>query len=134
MIKDRFNSTRIVFKGTDGTVVNRFDYAPYGEVIRSLESGDLVSFTYTGQEMDKHLGVMTDQARLQVGAKRRSGARRNPLREFHTPYNYVGNNPFSFTDPSGMVGESVNPAFSQDQLSAFYYEFDQNCEGYWAPS
>lgn len=32
------------------------------------------------------------------------------------------------------MGESVNPAFSQDQLSAFYYEFDQNCEGYWAPS
>ncbi|MCK6603213.1 MAG: RHS repeat-associated core domain-containing protein [Bacteroidetes bacterium] len=93
-------STRVAFNGTTGAVVAYFDYSPFGKTARSFESGTIVKYTYTGQEKDPETGLMNYKARMYDPNIGRFYAM-DPAGQTPSFYNYCGNNPVNFTDPSG---------------------------------
>jgi len=77
-----------------------------GEVVFSKIVGSVVcDFTYTGQEWDADLGLMNYKARM-YDPKTQRFLSPDPLNQYPSPYAYVGNNPISLVDPSGMGSEA----------------------------
>lgn len=85
-------------------MVGLYEYSPFGEVVFSKIVGSVVcDFTYTGQEWDADLGLMNYKARMYDPRSLRFLSP-DPLNQYPSPYAYVGNNPISLVDPSGMNG------------------------------
>lgn len=104
VVRDALNSTRVVFD-SQGNVVASFDYMPFGKIMRTTGDPTLISYRYTGQEFDGFSatpddGIYNYRARAYDWNLSRF-AQPDPGGQFPTPYSYVGNNPVSFTDPTG---------------------------------
>ena len=96
------------------------DYAPFGAVMRGVVTGVEGRYGYTGQEADAESGLLNYRARLYDAGLGRFYAT-DPAGEFHSPYSYVGNNPASFTDPTGMfVAEILTVAKIGFDIYSYY--------------
>jgi RHS repeat-associated protein len=123
---DHLGSTRLVSDGTgSANSVVRYDYQPFGTEISAgydgrlnsqgyLSAPDLFGVKYTGQQRDQENGLDWFQVRQYSGLAGRfqspdpanAGAAWGDPQTWNG-YGYVGNNPLSFTDPSGMFGEAT---------------------------
>jgi RHS repeat-associated protein len=101
---DHLDGVNAVTKGTDGTVVARADYLPFGEV-RAGSSGT-EKYTYTGKEQDK-TGLYYFEARYNSSEFRHFTQADIADPDYGDPqdlnrYAYVGNNPLSYVDYDGF--------------------------------
>jgi RHS repeat-associated protein len=102
---DHLGSTRALVRD-DGTVMARYDYNPWGELIRSEITED-IAYQYTGQENDKELGLLNFRARFyDAELGRFYGV--DPQGQFASPFSFAGNNPVMYVDPDG---EFITSAF-----------------------
>jgi len=121
VMEDHLGSTRML-TDSNGSYVRRYDYLPFGQELsagaggRTLAMGylnapDDVSPKFTGQDRNQETSLDWFQVRYMDGAQGRfqsvdpgnAGANLGDPRSWNG-YSYVGNNPMSFTDPSGMDG------------------------------
>jgi RHS repeat-associated protein len=115
-VKDHLGSIRQTWK-ENGTIVNGQDYYPFGEVLRQYTVSDPIEkYKFTEKERDKETGYDYFGARYydpQIGRflSVDPHAYRYPSL---TPYNYVGNNPLNFIDPSGMDSTSSKKIENDD--------------------
>ncbi|MCK6601863.1 MAG: TIGR02594 family protein [Bacteroidetes bacterium] len=135
MQKDHLGSVRVVYNGQTGATVGVYEYAAFGEVLYSKLVGTAqTDFTYTGQEWDADLGLMNYKARLYDPQTRRFLSP-DPLNQYASPYIYVGNNPISLVDPSGMNSTLTNQQqIDNDCRLDYFLQWQLNWEMYWAPS
>ena len=104
-------------------------YYPFGLTFdKPPERGN--DFLYNGKELQNEtIGEGNDMASFDLYA---CGARFydaqlgrfhsvDPLNQYHSPYNYVGNNPINMIDPTGMWGTEFD-----DRDEKFYGESEQN--------
>jgi RHS repeat-associated protein len=109
--RDQQGSVSLV-TSSDGDVVTREDFGPFGERINldgsrkeALMSG--VSFGYTGHEHDDELGLINMRGRV-YDPMARKFLTPDPIVSdvmvggSWNPYSYVQNNPIRFVDPSGL--------------------------------
>jgi len=86
--------------------VNR--YYPYGGLMGESTDGDVQRFKYNGKELDRLHGLnWYDYGARHYDAAIGSWPTMDPLAEkyYHlSPYNYCGNNPVKFVDPTGKEG------------------------------
>jgi RHS repeat-associated protein len=117
---DALGSVRVVYNST-GQVLGRSNYLPFGETLN--QNGALPRQRFTGQERDGEAGLDYFNARdLQTRTGRMnapdplfSGAMSNP--QAWNRYAYVGNNPLTLVDPSGM--DMVDPQHIQFSVAVF---------------
>ncbi|MGH1363635.1 MAG: RHS repeat-associated core domain-containing protein [Calditrichia bacterium] len=102
-LKDHLGSNRVLVN-ENGLVVGSYDYAAFGEVMRSTETQPL-SYQFTGQELDSESDLYNYRARLYDAELGRFYAM-DPALEYSSPYSYVGSNPTNRTDPSGMMSQN----------------------------
>lgn len=100
-LKDYIGSTRLVMD-EDHAVVSRFDYLPYGQMMRQA-GGRPAAYLYTGQEFDDVSGLYNCRARLYDPDLGRF-YQTDPAGQYPSPYTYVGNDPVNYVDPSGERG------------------------------
>ncbi len=129
-IKDHLGSVRVTFadKNYDGMITESTDpassellsehhYYPFGMEMQGpwKANSDYADRTrYTGQELDRELGLYDYGARWYDPALGRF-LQVDPLASSfpgYTPYHYVHNNPINLTDPTGMSASS--PIFGTD--------------------
>lgn len=113
--KDHLGNTRAMVRD-DGSVVARYDYDVYGNVIRQWGSEE-TQYQYTGQEYDEAIGLHNFRARYyDSDLGRFLGV--DPQGQFASPYYGMGNNPVMMVDPDGelawfvpiIIGGLVNTA------------------------
>jgi RHS repeat-associated protein len=114
---DQLGSTRMV-TDSSGNAPRRYDYLPFGQEIPFgvdglgagyLSSADDYNPKFTGQMRDQETALDWFNARHMSGAQGRfqsvdpgnAGADPSDPQSWNM-YSYVGNNPLSYTDPSGM--------------------------------
>ncbi len=118
---DHLGSTRMLMDSAGSSTVRRYDYLPFGQEIlvqsgvatRTVAQGYLATADdtepkFTGQQRDADTGLDWFQVRHMSGAAGRfqsvdpgnAGANAGDPQTWNG-YSYVGNNPLSFTDPSG---------------------------------
>lgn len=99
VLKDHLGSTKVVVDGVSRSVVASYDYLPFGGVMRESGSWDK-RYRYTGQEYDSELSLYNYRARFYDEDLFRFYST-DPAGEGFSPFAYTGNNPMSFTDPTG---------------------------------
>ena len=118
---DHLGSTRLLTDSA-GNVQRRYDFLPFGQELGAgigsrttamgyLTAPDGLSPKFTGQGRDQETSNDWFQVRAMSGAAGRfqsvdpgnAGANLGDPQTWNG-YSYVGNNPMSFTDPSGMEG------------------------------
>ena len=98
---DWLGSTRSVVSGA--TIVEAYDYDPYGVLMPGRTLGSDTKERFTGKERDPETGLDYFGARYYLSALGRWG-NVDPLGDSFpswSPYNYVLDNPMSYSDPSG---------------------------------
>ncbi len=114
-LRDNINSVRQIV-GPDGTVLNAITYDSFGNVISETNPAAGDRFQYTGREYDAELGIYYYRARYYDPSTGRFLAE-DPL-SFAAGdsnlYRYVGNQPNTRVDPSGM------DYFETDQFGLWY--------------
>jgi RHS repeat-associated protein len=105
VLSDHLGSSRLLLD-EEGQVVAGYDYLPFGSLSRSYgPKVDLLSARYTGQRWDAATGLYNYHARLYDPDLRRFYSR-DPAGQYASPYLYVGNNPISLVDPTGMLSDT----------------------------
>ncbi len=106
---------------TAGTVITRYYYKPYGEIIRDKSSGaDIVRHKFTGQEEDAETGLMYYGARYYdpyIGNFITPDSL-IPEPEYSQSFNrymYTYGNPVRYNDPSGHAAEEAVAVMGSDQ-------------------
>jgi RHS repeat-associated protein len=97
LLKDHLGSTRVVMDPT-GLVRTYYDYDALGNLIRMGTTNE-VKYQFTGQEYDEN-GLHNYRARLYDSDLGKFYAV-DPEGEFAGSFLYAGNNPISYTDPTG---------------------------------
>lgn len=84
-----------------GNMIAEYTYKSYGAPGRTGGSNpDIINYLYTGQEWDKELNLYNYRARFYnpgIGIFYST----DPKNQTASPYVYVNNDPFDFTDPTG---------------------------------
>ncbi len=119
-ILDHLGSTRMLTDANGSSTVTRYDYLPFGQELLAstngrttgmgyLASADLANPKYTGKNRDGETGMDWFEVRHMSGAQGRfqsvdpGNAGADPINpQTWNAYSYVGNNPLSYTDPSGQ--------------------------------
>lgn len=103
VIRDYLNSTRLLID-TNNVTKATFNYNSYGTISYSSVDTALVKmpvdYLYTGQEYDAESGLYNYRARLYDPGSGRFYST-DPAQQYPSPYVYAGNNPISYTDPTG---------------------------------
>jgi RHS repeat-associated protein len=99
VLPDRLGSSRLLV-ADDGAVAACWSYLPFGELLGSAGAVDALSYLFTGQELDRDLGLYNANARLYDPALGRFYST-DPQWQFASPYIYAGNDPILFVDPTG---------------------------------
>lgn len=106
----------VAISDKNGDVIERYEYEDYGKV-RYLESDGITEkslssienrYLFTGRELDPETGIYYFRARHYSPDSGRF-IQRDPLgiADQINPYTYVGNNPHTRLDPSGMGGYGI---------------------------
>jgi len=98
VLKDHLGSTRVLVDET-GTVAAYYDYAPFGNLMRSGVNTEIY-YLFTGQEYDAESGLHNFRARLYDSDLGRFYAV-DAAGQFASPFLYAGNNPVVYVDPDG---------------------------------
>lgn len=116
-------STFTVYHGGNPLVLQEDNYYPFGLKIPGLSyvasGSDENKFTYNGKELEDEFGL--DWYHYGWRFYDATVARWwvvDPIDEFISPYNYVGNNPIMLTDPNGANSDC--PTCLLDNLYALY--------------
>lgn len=111
----------IYIRNEDNTIVNRYIYSSFGEVLARQEQISY-QFTYNGAfgVFEIADGYYLMRTRLYQAINGRF-LQRDPLNLYGdvNGYRFVGNNPFSGTDPYGMA-EDENSSFNSSSLDGGY--------------
>jgi RHS repeat-associated protein len=107
-LQDHLGSNRVVVNES-GTAEQVTHYYPFGGIIADLSTGqDIQKYKYNGKELDVVHGLNTyDYGARQYYSILGRWDRMDPLCEKYyslSPYNYCGNNPIRFIDPTGEEG------------------------------
>ncbi len=100
VVKDHLGCIRAVLNSSNQVATN-YCYDPFGKATESNVIFD-IHYTFTGQEFDSETGLHNYRARMYDNFTKRFNAV-DPMLEFASPFCYVGNNPVSFIDPTGMA-------------------------------
>lgn len=121
-LTDHLGNIRVSFKENQSgglDVLSATDYYPFGMEMpgRGLVSSDLASAKgYQGlfAEKDRHLNWTTFDLRTYDS---RLGRFHNvdPMKEFHSPFMAMGNNPLSFIDPTGGCTDCLGEVLVLDE-------------------
>lgn len=112
VVEDHLNSSTARLKATDGGVIDREEYYPFGET--SLHSFSKKRYRYTGKEKDSESGLYYYGARYYSAWCCRFVSI-DPLAADYShlsPYNYAGNKPINARDINGMNGENESKGAS----------------------
>ena len=126
--QDHLGSTRMLTDNVASGSVVRYDYQPFGQELLAgygartaamgyLAMADATNPKFTGQQADQETGLDWFQVRQMSGAQGRfqstdpgnAGADPGDPQTWNG-YAYVGNNPLSYTDPSGMCETCIGAA------------------------
>jgi RHS repeat-associated protein len=110
ILSDHLGSPRLVVNTADGTVVQRLDYDPWGQVILDTNPG-FQPFGYAGGLYDRDTSLVRFGARDYDPETGRWTAK-DPIRFAGGDtnlYGYVLNDPVNFIDPEGRVAPFVVP-------------------------
>jgi len=99
LLADHLGSTRAA-RDTDGNVLARYEYGPYGETTASGTAAGEVRYRYTGHPYDEAQGMYETPARGYDPTLGRFLSV-DPQRQDASPYVYAGNNPVGYADPTG---------------------------------
>jgi RHS repeat-associated protein len=124
-VLDHLGSTRMLTDATGSNAVKRYDYLPFGQELLASTNGRTTGMGYfaspdgsnpkfTGKDRDNETGFDWFEIRHMSGAQGRfqsvdpgnAGASLGNPQTWNA-YSYVGNNPLSYTDPSGEVAAAV---------------------------
>ena len=104
-LKDHLGNTRVTFKpdGNSLTLLQKVDYYPFGMVADKTNGESDNKYLYNGKELQDEIDLdwYDYGARFydpQIGRFTTA----DPLSQFSSPYNYVGNNPIKSIDPTGL--------------------------------
>ncbi len=119
-ILDHLGSTRMLTDANGSSTVTRYDYLPFGQELLASTNGRTTGMGYlgspdgsnpkfTGKNRDNESGFDWFEVRHMSGAQGRfqsvdpgnAGAYPEDPQTWNA-YSYVGNNPLTYTDPSGM--------------------------------
>lgn len=100
-LKDITQSTWAVVDAT--SLQERYVYLPFGQQVLAENSGGITfSNLYQGQEWDAEVGLYNFRSRMYDPVLRRFLSP-DPARQFASLYLFAGDNPLSFTDPTGEM-------------------------------
>ena len=129
-LKDHLGNVRMTIKsnGSDQPLILQKDsYYPFGLKIAGLSylQGPENNYTYNGKELTDEFGLNWYHygARYydpQIGKWHSI----DPADEFHSPYNYCGNNPVMFVDPDGCEVQYADDIQGLSEYYAPIYNFD----------
>jgi RHS repeat-associated protein len=110
--RDRLGSIVELIDASNGSVVSRRDFSPFG-IVRNESGSVQADFAYTGHFYDPELALHHSPTRVyDAGLGRWLSADIYPdaelLPEGTNLYAYVGNDPINFTDPLGLCRSSNN--------------------------
>jgi RHS repeat-associated protein len=95
----------------NGTILNHITYDSFGKIVSQSNASVEFRYGYTGREQDAETGLDYYRARYYDAVNGRFISE-DPI-GFNAGdgnlYRYVGNSPTNFVDPSGNVGNNVNP-------------------------
>jgi len=126
---DNLGSPRVITNSL-GSVVSRHDYMPFGEEIFAGTGGRTAAMgfgvadgnrkKFTGYERDTETGLDFAQARYFSSTQARFTSADSVLGSIGNPqslnrYAYVGNNPLSFSDPTGHTRFDASSSTGGDQ-------------------
>ena len=117
-LKDHLGSIKMTV-GSTGNIVGYDDYYPYGMTMsgRSLTGSADARYKFTGKERDSETGWDYFIARdydSRIG-RMLSIDPHSSLYPSLSPYNYAGNNPITFFDPTGMDSTNSNKTIPVNQ-------------------
>ncbi len=117
-VKDHLGSVRATVSQY-GSVREARDYYPFGLEMpgRVWVSGSETREGFTGHELDVETGHYYAGARYYMPALGR-WTTTDPMNEYASPYIYVGNNPISLVDPTGMYSDDGWLDQQQEQLNS----------------
>ncbi len=101
---DHLNSTKAVTK-TDGSLDCLYEYRAFGEELKKIGAGE-AKYTYGGKELDNETNLYYFNARYYDATIGRF-INVDPVQDGTNWYVYCGNNPLCFTDPTGLVQNSI---------------------------
>ncbi|MCP4177716.1 MAG: hypothetical protein GY756_08115 [bacterium] len=110
-LTDHLGNTRVTFD-TDGNVLQEDSYYPFGMTMnglsftaQSLDPENKNKFLYNGKELQDDHGLdWHDYGARMYDAQIGRFFTQDPLTQYSSGYVYVGNNPISMIDPTGMWG------------------------------
>jgi len=106
-MSDHLGSSNVVID-SDGALVNREEFTPYGET--SFGSFARKRFRFTGKERDEESGLTYHGARYYTpGVTRWANCDPAGMAGGLNLYTYVLNNPLCLIDPSGLQPENLTP-------------------------
>ena len=103
-VKDHLGSNRVVLNGSDSLVAEWNDYLTFGGTAQNQVNPD-VHYRYTGQEQDNDIsGNLYNYRARFYDSELGKFLAVDPAHQYYSPFTFVGNNPVSFVDPTGMLG------------------------------
>jgi RHS repeat-associated protein len=101
VFRDRLGSSRLL-TGSDGTLLGRYDYGPFGGLLAEPAGSDpgRLAYRFLGQEWDPETGLLNLHSRLYSPGLYRFYAT-DPAGGDPSPYAYAGGDPVNLVDPQG---------------------------------
>ena len=105
-LRDHQSSLLQIVESATKTIVEEYEYLPYGQTRRRTHTDELGhdypigSYLYTGQEYDLELKLYNFKARF-YNPKERVFLQPDPLYLNHSPYTYANNDPVNYVDRDG---------------------------------
>ncbi len=114
LIKDHLGSTRTSMD-VNGAYIDQTMFYSYGNMHKLVTSSNDSREKFTTKEFDSEGGLDGRINLIYFGARYYEPElgmwiSPDPLRQYNSPYTYVGNNPVNLVDPTGLAGEEDDEA------------------------